>query len=573
MRSFVTVRNQPKKPESSAPAPAVSGQITAPPIVHEVLRSPGQPLDPATRAFMEPQFGHDFGRVRVYTDSEADRSARALNARAYTVGSQVVFAAGSYAPATPDGRRLLAHELTHVQQQLGGRSNVIQRQPASGSTIDEKVTKAQDDMLAVAIWVEQQASTQTPPKKELVGVLPATQAGNLQAAVRELDALTPVLESATKEFTTAAGEVSQLHDLLAAAAKAPNASSPQGNLKGADGIARKLSQDLARVDIGKLVDASALAKGYKALAREIAKSPQTNSIADLSNTAGSLKNTFDDTSKKVADLDGARRRVLFVLRYFAALNAVKGSAAPSKAEAAAIGMLDDVTDDLELLFGSKAGLSLGFFKDLAARIGDQLKVRSDMATGLGHETELVPGQDDVRKYFQGLKKKGDPEVIQAYRDYARAFFIHREITKPADFDVKGLTEIFAPNPSLVGVRPLVCTGYALLGSSLFTEAGAKPEKFVVAMQATEAQLRSFTFDDGHALAILKREGPLVVSNDSVMADEKAAFASVSFDPALKENSGDPRFLSAEHKSSVQIATVGLVAKLQAAQRKLQAAKP
>lgn len=90
---------------------------TVPPIVHEVLRSPGQPLDPATRAFMEPRFGHDFSDVRVHTDALATNSARAVNALAYTVGRDVVFGAGQYAPETGGGKRLLAHELTHVMQQ------------------------------------------------------------------------------------------------------------------------------------------------------------------------------------------------------------------------------------------------------------------------------------------------------------------------------------------------------------------------------------------------------------------------------------------------------------------------
>lgn len=88
---------------------------TVPPIVHEVLRSPGQPLDEETRAFMEPRFGHDFSRVRVHTDAKAAESARAVNARAYTAGRDVVFGENQYNPHTmPD---LLVHELTHVIQQ------------------------------------------------------------------------------------------------------------------------------------------------------------------------------------------------------------------------------------------------------------------------------------------------------------------------------------------------------------------------------------------------------------------------------------------------------------------------
>ena len=93
---------------------------TAPPITHEVLRSSGQPLDPATRAFMEPRFGRDFSQVRVHIDSQAATSARDVDALAYTVGRDIVFAQGQFAPHTVSGQRLLAHELTHTIQQSAG---------------------------------------------------------------------------------------------------------------------------------------------------------------------------------------------------------------------------------------------------------------------------------------------------------------------------------------------------------------------------------------------------------------------------------------------------------------------
>ena len=90
-----------------------------PPIVYDVLRSPGAPLERGTRAFMEERFGHDFSAVRVHTDARAAESARAVNARAYTVGSHVVFGDGEYHPGGQTGSRLLAHELVHVVQQRG----------------------------------------------------------------------------------------------------------------------------------------------------------------------------------------------------------------------------------------------------------------------------------------------------------------------------------------------------------------------------------------------------------------------------------------------------------------------
>jgi outer membrane protein OmpA-like peptidoglycan-associated protein len=155
-----------RKVASRAATPSI------PPIVHDVLRSPGQPLDAQARTFMEPRFGHDFGRVsnvapamsssvvshpedesereadrvadavldappesgigydfgqvRVHTDAKAEESARALGADAFTFERHIVFGAGRYAPSTREGRHLLAHELTHhVQQQTTGQQ--IQR--------------------------------------------------------------------------------------------------------------------------------------------------------------------------------------------------------------------------------------------------------------------------------------------------------------------------------------------------------------------------------------------------------------------------------------------------------------
>ncbi|MDP1769202.1 MAG: DUF4157 domain-containing protein [Nitrospirota bacterium] len=94
----------------------------APASVGSVIRSPGQPLAASTRAFFEPRFGQDLSHVRVHTDRAAQQSAQAVNALAYTVGSHVVFDAGRYAPHSPDGKRLLGHELTHVVQQVGADS-------------------------------------------------------------------------------------------------------------------------------------------------------------------------------------------------------------------------------------------------------------------------------------------------------------------------------------------------------------------------------------------------------------------------------------------------------------------
>jgi len=84
----------------------------------------GHPLSSTVRDFMEPRFGHDFSDVRVHADAKADEAARSVNALAFTVGRDVVFAAGQYAPDTSAGKKLLAHELTHVIQQSHSPSKI-----------------------------------------------------------------------------------------------------------------------------------------------------------------------------------------------------------------------------------------------------------------------------------------------------------------------------------------------------------------------------------------------------------------------------------------------------------------
>ncbi|HEX2964297.1 MAG TPA: DUF4157 domain-containing protein [Syntrophorhabdaceae bacterium] len=134
-----------------------------PSIVHEVLRSPGQPLDSTTRAYMEPRFGHDFSKVKVHTDTKAARSAQDVNALAYTVGLNVVFGSGQYAPRTTQGKRLIAHELTHIAQQNGSNtskrigvgSNIPLSQYHSPDTAlqrtpDEKATESSGELRATS---------------------------------------------------------------------------------------------------------------------------------------------------------------------------------------------------------------------------------------------------------------------------------------------------------------------------------------------------------------------------------------------------------------------------------------
>jgi len=94
-----------------------------PAVVHQVLGSQGQPLDSALRRTMESRFRHNFADVRIHRDQRAAESAQAVNADAWTIGRHIAFQPHLYAPETPAGQRLIAHELAHVTQQRHASSN------------------------------------------------------------------------------------------------------------------------------------------------------------------------------------------------------------------------------------------------------------------------------------------------------------------------------------------------------------------------------------------------------------------------------------------------------------------
>jgi hypothetical protein len=143
---------------------ATESTDTVPASVDQTLASLGNPLEQTLRQDMEQRFGHDFSRVRVHSGTAAEQSARDVNANAYTVGHNIVFGAGLFTPATHEGRRLLAHELTHVVQQSGadgihaGQGNgpgvlspvspsissvtpVLRRQPAPSSSLEQSASR------------------------------------------------------------------------------------------------------------------------------------------------------------------------------------------------------------------------------------------------------------------------------------------------------------------------------------------------------------------------------------------------------------------------------------------------
>lgn len=124
-------------------APTLEARIRA-------LQGEGQPLPSSERTFFEPRFGHDFSRVRVHTGLQAAAAARAVRARAFTTGQDIVFGAGQYTSGTSTGRRLLAHELTHVVQQRGrnamGKTKETPPRNAATSDVDLSTQARRPDM-------------------------------------------------------------------------------------------------------------------------------------------------------------------------------------------------------------------------------------------------------------------------------------------------------------------------------------------------------------------------------------------------------------------------------------------
>jgi hypothetical protein len=140
---------------SSWSSPKRESDDASSPLVREALSSPGKPLEPQARGFMESRFGHDFGRIRIHDNDEAARAAESVHARSFAVGPHIAFAAREYQPATEAGRHLLSHELTHtLQQSAAGGPARLQRKPDEKA--GETATPANDPelLLGQRLWRE-----------------------------------------------------------------------------------------------------------------------------------------------------------------------------------------------------------------------------------------------------------------------------------------------------------------------------------------------------------------------------------------------------------------------------------
>src|SRR5712692_9584886 len=154
-----------------------------PSLVKDVVGSGGgTPLENDTRGFMESRLGADFSDVRVHTDATASESARSVQAHAYTVGSDVVFQSDKYAPESDSGKRMLAHELTHVVQQ---RSGPVDGTPAAGGI---QVSHPSDRFeQAAGSSADRAMSAATPSSESHAAAAPAVQRADAGAPEEEME--------------------------------------------------------------------------------------------------------------------------------------------------------------------------------------------------------------------------------------------------------------------------------------------------------------------------------------------------------------------------------------------------
>lgn len=162
--------------------------------VNQALVGPGRPLEPALRQDMERRFDYDFSRVRVHSDLAAEQSAREIHAQAYTVGHHLVFRAGKFAPETHEGRRLLAHELTHVVQQEHASSDVLQRKDENAAPL----TVGANDILPYPVGARVQVTSLIQNRVLDLAATFTDEYQDLIAAIRDEDVVKSIVATVTE---------------------------------------------------------------------------------------------------------------------------------------------------------------------------------------------------------------------------------------------------------------------------------------------------------------------------------------------------------------------------------------
>jgi hypothetical protein len=477
--------------------------------------------------------GHaiDAGAVDRASEQDADGAATRAVTALWSPGLAPARGAGLQArPALRSGLRLqrCGSSQKAVKGDGGKQAKLTVREQRASA-----IAEAGTSLRKVNSWATDQIKHQQVPEIKGVVGLPAEHAGHVRMAIErlaqakalfggaELAKLPPKLEEikshaheANKYSGSPAAEhvLTAKHELIQAVNAAGDAAAVVGTL-------------------GKMFDIDTIAGDVDAIVTALnGVQAGTQAIGDavdvVNKKVKAVKKAVHEVRERFAATPAAIDRIVFVLQSFLALNAPQMAKAPDEAAvtrflSAAGGSLGT---DFDQVFG-EGKVTKGFevFVTYAAVLEQQLEVRKQMQEAGVTPESPVPSLQNAQDLFTALKTKPNPEVTQAYMDYAQAYFYHRVIDTFRDLTVTSVAEFYTRPLSIMGTRPLVCTGYALLGSHLLRLAGATLQTFTVRIKATDADIESGKIDSGHAIAKMTRKGGTFwVSNYLIAKSEKAA---------------------------------------------------
>ncbi|MEA5115241.1 MAG: DUF4157 domain-containing protein [Geobacteraceae bacterium] len=290
-------------------------------------------------------------------------------------------------------------------------------------------------------------------------------------------------------------------------------------------LLRKMPEVLALVDVDTL--AFSLQDELRRLWGSVSgREVDVGIVEQVRDNLKALQRRFSENAATLGQGQGSSARLDFVFRCLLWLNGVPGATAPTTEEAGQLaGLLrTTVEDDLLRLFPSLNSSQIKLLHAFGESILPlQLEARQ-MMQATGHlPAGAVPTLAEGRGWFGSLRGRSNAELVRAYEAFAGAWFYHRLVASLEDMAEPTIESLFERQASITGRRPLVCSGYALLGATLLQAAGARLQHYTMAVRATDQQIRNNSIDSGHAIAVLRRNGAtLIVSNDTVVDNENAA---------------------------------------------------
>lgn len=468
--------------------------------------------------------------VSAYED-DADVSAAGAVARLWT---------GAQGRLSDVGRQAMPRMRSGLQLQRCSKQKGAEGPKAKLSVLEERnasIKDAGDRLRDVDIWASGQVKGRSLPSLKAVDTLAPEQSANVAEAIKSLTRaeslyglkaaellpgkLDEIVVSAKEARTHSGSAENQTDPVMQKTYQLQSQGAVNRAVESSDEateMVKKLSQSLDVSQIAKSVDQIATTlNAVQAGQQDIHDAVEViTKAAKLAKTQlRELRERFEKTPKAIG-------RVLFVLRSFLALNDPTHTTPPTAADIKTFaGTLDNAADDFSTVFAEgKVTHGFAVFVAYAEVLDRQLAERQKMAKEGVDAHAPIPTQGDAESYFTSLKSKPNEEVFAAYTAYAQAYFYHRVVDKFGDMNVTGVADLYQRQLSILGQRPLVCTGYALLGSHLLTKAGGTLKTFIVAVRATPDDIVSDRVDAGHALAAMNRKGKdFFVSNHLVVATE------------------------------------------------------